>query len=496
MGPIGSWLVTPGGCYGLRAFIPATGVPDPVTRPAARRAVGVLASVALFISLAAPVAAVDGDTYVRLTNEVRKEHQKPPVSLSAPVDRIAVERANQMASGDDFSHDLSYVASRLKALGVCYSTYGEIIAWESGYPSYDPARTIRQWVKSPGHFAIMTGDYTVAGGSHAKSAASGKTYSAMIFVKGCSSSTSAGVTIKRLAGSDRYATAAAISRARFGSGASTVFIATGASFPDALAGSPAAARARGPILLTGRGSLPSATRSELDRLNPSKIVVLGGTGTVSGTVAGQLASYAPTIVRWAGADRYATAAAISRSTFAPGVRIAYVATGTTFPDALSGGALAGRGGAPILLTERGSLPGATAAELGRLKPSAIVILGGSGAVSDAVASALRRYATSGSVTRLAGSDRYATSVRVSRAGFGSAGSDDVFVATGTNFPDGLAGGPVAALVPGPLLLVAPTSLPGSVATELDRLDPSRVFVLGGTGSVSDAVLRSIDATLP
>ncbi|MBA3740404.1 MAG: cell wall-binding repeat-containing protein, partial [Chloroflexi bacterium] len=275
-----------------------------------------------------------------------------------------------------------------------------------------------------------------------------------------------------------------------------VFIATGASFPDALAGAPAAARARGPILLTASDSLPSATATELSRLKPSRIVILGGSGAVSSGVASRLASYAGSVVRWSGADRFATAAAISKSTFAPGVAVAFVSTGSSFPDALSGGAVAGRNGGPILLVKQNALPGATATELARLKPSKIVILGGTSAVNSAVADALRRFATSGSVTRLAGADRYATAVQVSRASYGSAGSDVVFVATGSNYPDGLAGGPVAALVPGPLLLVAPTQLPGIVATELDRLDPMKVYVLGGTGSISDGVVRSIDAALP
>jgi putative cell wall-binding protein len=342
----------------------------------------------------------------------------------------------------------------------------------------------------------MVGNYNVAGGSH-RTAASNKIYSVMVFVKLCSAPSSGGDTdIRRLAGGDRYATAAAISRSRFGGGASTVFIATGGSFPDALAGSPAAAKANGPILLTGRDSLPAATATELDRLNPSKIVILGGTGSVSTAVASRLGGYADNLVRWAGADRFATAAAISRASFAPGVAAVYIATGSTFPDALSGGAVAGRNGGPILLVKRGALPSATATELDRLNPGKIIILGGTGAVSNTVADAVRRFATSGTVTRLAGADRYATSVVVSRSSYGSSGSDAVFVATGGNFPDGLAGGPVAALLPGPLLLVSKTTLPGTVANELERLNPDKVFVLGGTGSVSDAVVRSIDATLP
>ena len=113
-----------------------------------------------------------------------------------------------------------------------------------------------------------------------------------------------------------------------------------------------------------------------------------------------------------------------------------------------------------------------------------------------VAAALVPYATSGSVTRLAGADRYATAVQVSRASYGSAGSDAVYVATGMNYPDGLAGGPVAALLPGPLILVPPTQLPTVVANELVRLGPGKVYVLGGTASVSEAVVNSIKAKLP
>jgi putative cell wall-binding protein len=459
-----------------------------------RRLVGLFTALTLLAAFAAPAAAVDGDRYVALANVERAKANLAPVSLSSAVDKITVERANQMASKDHMAHDLAYVDKRLRELGVCFTTYGEIIAWERGYPTYDPARTIKQWMDSPGHKAIMLGSYHVAGGSH-KTSATNTIYSVMVFVKLCTAPSAGTTTIQRLAGDDRYATAAAISKARFGGGASTVFLATGASFPDALAGAPAAAKAHGPILLTGRDSLPGPTATELARLHPSKIVILGGSGVVTDRVASQARNYAGTVVRWAGANRYETAAKISASSFAAGVAVAYVATAKTFPDALSGGAVAGRAGGPILLVDAGAVPGATARELTRLKPGRIVVLGGTGAISDSVRTALGRY-TTGSVSRLSGSDRYATSVQISRSAFGSAGSNAAFIATGTGFPDGLAGGPVAALVPGPLLLVSPTQLPSVTKTELQRLGPDKVFVLGGAGAVSDGVVRAIDAALP
>jgi hypothetical protein len=79
---------------------------------------------------------------------------------------------------------------------------------------------------------------------------------------------------------------------------------------------------------------------------------------------------------------------VSSWTFAAGVPIAFIATGANFPDALAGAAAAGVLGGPVLLTTRDSLPAVTAAELARLRPARIVVLGSSGVVSDAVLSAV------------------------------------------------------------------------------------------------------------
>lgn len=301
--------------------------------------------------------------------------------------------------------------------------------------------------------------------------------------------------IDRLAGGDRYATAAAISAASFAPGVPVAYVAVGSNFPDALAAGAAAARHGGPVLLVTSGGVPASTAAELARLRPSAIKVVGGAGVVGDAVLDALRPYATSgsVTRVAGDNRFATAAAISADTFAPGVSVAYVATGANFPDALAGVAAAGSRGGPILLTAPSELSPETAAELVRLRPASIVVLGGAGVVGDGVVAALRAHATGGSVTRLAGQDRYATSVAVSSGTFNA--GPTVFVATGANFPDALGGGPVAATVPGPLLLVPGTSLPSSVAAELQRLGPDRVVVLGGTGVVSDGVASEIAALL-
>jgi putative cell wall-binding protein len=291
--------------------------------------------------------------------------------------------------------------------------------------------------------------------------------------------------VTRMAGSDRYATAAAISRASFASGVGVAYVATGANYPDALAGGAAAAADGAPILLTQRGSLPAATAAELARLKPQRIVMLGGTAAISASVASQLAAHAPGgVTRLAGADRYATAASISAATFPRGVPVAYVATGANYPDALAAIPLAARTSSPLLLTHFSGAPGATTNELTRLAPGRIVVLGGAAAVSESVVAQLRSY-TSGTVTRIAGADRYGTAAAV--ASTFAPGRSSTFLATGTAYPDALAGGPAAALLGVPLLLVAPDRLPAPTAGQLDRIRPERLVVLGGFAAIRDEV---------
>ena len=290
-------------------------------------------------------------------------------------------------------------------------------------------------------------------------------------------------TVTRIAGSDRYATAAAISAATFASGVPVVYIATGTMYPDALAGAVSAALAPGPLLLVSGSTIPSAVVTELTRLKPDRIVILGGTSVVPSSVQSALAAYtAGTVTRIAGIDRYATAAAISSALFSPDAPIAYVATGQTFPDALAGAVAAALGPGPMLLVPGETIPTVVAAELKRLNPARIVVLGGTSVVSAGVETALAGY-TAGTVIRIAGSDRYATAAAISAATF-VPGVSVVYIATGDNYPDALTGAVAAAIGPGPVLLVAGGTIPAAVVTELERLKPGRIIILGSVAVVS------------
>jgi putative cell wall-binding protein/Ca2+-binding RTX toxin-like protein len=301
--------------------------------------------------------------------------------------------------------------------------------------------------------------------------------------------------VDRIWGQDRYGAAAAISRAHFPS-ASTVFIASGEVFTDALSGGPAAAAAGAPTLLVRQNAIPLETVLEISRLRPQKIVVLGGPATVSEQVLNSLGTYAPTVDRWASANRYSTSATISAKAFtnAAAVDTVYIASGQIFSDALSGGAAAAADGSPLLLVRPASVPAEIQAELKRLRPREIVVLGGPATLASTVVDGLRAAVPGATITRLAGADRYEVSTMVSER-FAQPGGT-VFLATGTKFPDALTGASPAGLQGAPLLLVRPDRVPGVVREELLRLAPSKVVILGGPASVSDATMTAVEALFP
>ncbi|MEI5584046.1 MULTISPECIES: cell wall-binding repeat-containing protein [unclassified Agromyces] len=297
--------------------------------------------------------------------------------------------------------------------------------------------------------------------------------------------------VTRVAGSDRYATAVAVSAAQFPAGVPVAYVASGVAFPDALAAAPVAAATRSPVLLTAPDALPAVVADELRRLKPGRIVVLGSPGAVSSTVAGRLREFTTgSVTRLAGADRYATAVAVSKSRYEPGIPVVYLASGATFPDALSGAPHAGLADGPILLTGATALPSVVVDELKRLRPEQVRVLGSAGVISSTVEAQLRQLGLY-FVDRYAGPTRYETSAVLS--GTFEPGVSVAYVANGANFPDALAAGPVAGITSGPVLLTPTDALPEAIAKELKRLRPARIVILGSPGAVSTTVETQIAA---
>lgn len=294
-----------------------------------------------------------------------------------------------------------------------------------------------------------------------------------------------GAQTGRLAGSDRYGSSVAVSRHRYAdpAQAEVVYLAHGEIFADALA---AGTLSDGPVLLTTPDcrALPPVVRAEIERLDPARVVALGGPAAVCEEVLVDAAGDRPTD-RVGGADRQETAALIAVRAFPDGADRVYLTRGSTGPDSVVGGML---DDGPILMTSGdGTLvPEATAQAISDLHPATVVALGGEAAVTSA---ALRDAADGRPTGRLAGPDRYATAVAIARYAYpGQTGR--VYLARGdeANFVDAVASG---ALTDGPVLLTPGSCAPvrASTAAELERRRPSRVVALGGTAALCEPTLR-------
>ncbi len=271
--------------------------------------------------------------------------------------------------------------------------------------------------------------------------------------------------LSRSDGASRLETAVSISQATYET-ATTVVLSRADQYADALAGGPLAVRSAGPLLLTPTDEVAPAVADEIERLGATTAILLGGEAALSSEVASDLEAMDVTVERVGGANRFATAALIAeRLGYSSEVLVTEGANPDPrrgWPDALSAAAMGSGLGEPILLATRDSLPQETADAISSTQD--VTVIGGPAAVSDEVLTALEPLADD--VRRIAGPDRYATSAAVATEAL-LRGLDPtvVWVATGLDFPDGLAAGAAAGSDRGILLLVDGASLEDSPETE-------------------------------
>jgi putative cell wall-binding protein len=183
-------------------------------------------------------------------------------------------------------------------------------------------------------------------------------------------------TVRRIAGKDRYETAAAVASETIGVLGSgfghKAFVATGGGFADALAAGPVAATDGRPIYLVRPGTDGSSTIAALGSHGVTEAVILGGPSSVSPESEAALRSALgeDAVRRVAGEDRYQTAgkvAALGVAEAGMTYDCVSVATGQDFPDALTAAMLPVQQGSskrsPLLLTPRASLSKWTEAAL-------------------------------------------------------------------------------------------------------------------------------------
>ena len=287
-------------------------------------------------------------------------------------------------------------------------------------------------------------------------------------------------SIVRLAGANRWDTSLKVAdEMKYAMGVEkfdTMIIASGMNFADALSGSYLAAVKEAPILLGWKGD------TKYDFLNEEivkyvknnladggTVYILGSESAVPASVDTMLKGY--NVKRLAGKDRFDTNLMILKEAGVKDGSEILVCTATNFADSLSASAT----GKPILLVfnEYGKLYDKQPAYLAGLKNCTFTIIGGENAVGKSLANELSGY---GKVSRLAGADRFETSVKVAQKYFGSIG--DAVLAYAANFPDGLCGGSLAYAMNCPLILT------------MDRYEARAVSYVQGEGVVVGVVLGS------
>ncbi|HET9732004.1 MAG TPA: cell wall-binding repeat-containing protein [Acidimicrobiales bacterium] len=186
----------------------------------------------------------------------------------------------------------------------------------------------------------------------------------------------------RYGGADRYQTAAIIDEAVGNPG--VIFEATGLSFPYALISGVAAAHAGGVVVLTSGSSMPAATSSYLAQHQGASRVAVGS----------EAAAADPSANPVVGSDQYQTSTMLAGDLFQNPATVG-LASGTNFPDALSGGAHIGHLGGPLLLTDPNTLPPSVQQYLSGSSSSIgeAVTYGGTAAVSEEVENAVQAAVT-------------------------------------------------------------------------------------------------------
>lgn len=295
------------------------------------------------------------------------------------------------------------------------------------------------------------------------------------------------VVVSRTSGTDRYNTAVAISQKNFAPNVATVYVASGENFPDALSIVPVAAHQKAPLLLTTSAAVPPAVLAELARLKPAKIVTVGGTSAISAAAVSKLQAIAP-VERIDGIDRFQTSLNAGEALGALHSGRAYLATGSTFPDAISAAAAAGFQNAPLILVDgsTGTVPATIADALARWGVTQVTVIGGTSAISDRFSSAVEALPNV-SVSRLSGVDRYQTSIAVNSSVFGTATS--AYVATAIDYPDGLTGGSVAGAKGIPLYLASNSCVPREAISRFTQAHLTTMMLLGGAEALGDGVAR-------
>ncbi|MGR7914981.1 cell wall-binding repeat-containing protein [Finegoldia sp. P1-F-LS] len=293
----------------------------------------------------------------------------------------------------------------------------------------------------------------------------------------------------RIAGKNRYESAAQISREQF-TNAKKVIVVNSQKYADALSAT-TLSDGRYSILYTEKDTLPTATRNEIQRLNPIEVYLLGGKQSISDGIENILKKYANKVTRIAGKDRYETSAKVAAMSNKKNI---VIASGENFSDPLYASSYAYSNNAKILLSSGKTLSRETRDYLLRNKSKIgnVTVVGGGKSISSSTVRYIQSV-TGKNVGRISGRNRYEGSVKVAN----SMNKSKVFIASGDDFADALAISPLAQKLNAPILLSAKGKLDTSVIAFLNNFKNSikDVFIVGGYRTIDNNVYGTVQNVL-
>lgn len=293
----------------------------------------------------------------------------------------------------------------------------------------------------------------------------------------------------RIAGQNRYESAAQISREQF-TNAKKVIVVNSQKYADALSAT-TLSDGRYSILYTEKDTLPTATRNEIQRLNPIEVYLLGGKQSISDGIENILKKYANKVTRIAGKDRYETSAKVAAMSNKKNI---VIASGENFSDPLYASSYAYSNNAKILLSSGKTLSRETRDYLLRNKSKIgnVTVVGGGKSISSSTVRYIQSV-TGKNIGRISGRNRYEGSVKVAN----SMNKSKVFIASGEDFADALAISPLAQKLNAPILLSAKGKLDTSVIAFLNNFKNSikDVFIVGGYRTIDNNVYGTVQNVL-
>ena len=255
------------------------------------------------------------------------------------------------------------------------------------------------------------------------------------------------------------------------------------------------------VVLVGSDGLSVSAAGVVRDAAPVGAVLVGGTAALPAEVGSRVEELSDgvSVERVAGTDRAATAAEAARRARAGVQELRVVlANGWSLADVGIAASLVAAGGADVVLYGGiDALGDATATVLGELAVSELIAVGGTAALPQTVVDAAAAAAGVSDARRLSGSTRVHTAARAARSVTRDC-TDTVVIVNGWSDADvGAAAALAAALEDAAVLYTQDADTAGDVTVSaLERLDPVRIVIIGGTDTVSDALAESLTASSP